>query len=241
MREILLICRKECLSLLRSTLSWCAFAGFVAATGAIFSTILRDSVGTSEQLPAILCTALHLAVCIPVSMFTMNLFAGERTSGTIETLMTSPVNDSQIVLGKYIAAFIMTCIAIAAAYIVFPAYLAMAAPQPRYSGLSLAAGIVVVVIFAAMWTAVGTLLSLMSRHQAPPAILTIIITLTFSALFTGNIIGFESVLSALRIDIADFARGNADSRVIFFAVSTTVFLLFWAVRVLESRRWISSK
>lgn len=241
MRKILLICRRDCLSLLRSTLSWSAFAVYTAATGLLFAAALRNSTGTTEPLPAILCTQLLLAMCIPAAMFTMNLFAQERSSGTIEALMSAPVTDAQVVLGKFLAAFIMTCAAIGIACLVFPAYLAFAAPPPRHSALSLAAGIAATSLFAAMWCALGTLLSLLSRHQAPPAILTLIIALAFSATFTGKIGGLDIARPELSVDIADFARGNADSRIVFFAVSTTLFLLFCAVRVLESRRWASSK
>lgn len=241
MRVILLICRKDCLSLLRSTLSWSAFAVYTAVTGLLFTAMLRNATGTTEHLPAIFCMQLLLAMCIPASMFTMNLFAHERASGTIETLMSAPVTDAQVVLGKFLAAFIMTCLAIATACLVLPAYLAIAAPPPRYSTLSLATGIASTTLFAAMWCSLGTLLSLLSRHQAPPAIITLIISLAFSAAFTGNIRGLDGARTAFRIDIADFSRGNADSRIIFFAVSTTLFLLFCAVRVLESRRWASSK
>lgn len=241
MNPIIAIWRKECISLLRSTLSWCAFAGYVSATGLLFTIGLRHATGTYEHLPAILCTQLCLAMCIPAAMFTMSLFASERALGTIETLMTAPITDAQVVVGKFAASFTMTCGAVAAACLIFPAYLRMAAPPPQYSLLSLYAGIAVVLLFAAMWCALGTLLSLLSRHQAPPAIMTMILTLASAAAFTGMIPGFDSTRLLYSVRITDFARGTADSRLIFLAVSLTVFLLFCAVRVLESRRWASSK
>lgn len=241
MSPVTAIWRKECFSLLRSTLSWCAFAGYVSATGLLFTIGLRHAAGTYEHLPAILCTQLCLAMCIPAAMFTMSLFASERSFGTIETLMTAPVTDAQVVIGKFAAAFTMTCAAIAAACLVLPVYLKMAAPPPRYSPLSLYAGIGVVVLFAAMWCSLGTLLSLLSRHQAPPAILTMTLTLASAAALTGSIPGFDGARLGYSARLTDFARGTADSRLIFLAVSLTLFLLFCAVRVLESRRWTSSK
>ena len=202
--------------------------------------MLRNATGTTEHLPAIFCMQLLLAMCIPASMFTMNLFAHERASGTIETLMSAPVTDAQVVLGKFLAAFIMTCLAIAIACLVLPAYLAIAAPPPRYSTLSLATGIASTTLFAAMWCSLGTLLSLLSRHQAPPAIITLIISLD-SRRFTGNIRGLMAQEQRFALISQTSHAATADSRIIFFAVSTTLFLLFCAVRVLESRRWASSK
>ena len=233
--------RKECRSSVRSPIAWCVFAGFTAVTGILFTAALRKASGSAEALPAVFCTQMILALCIPVSLFTMSLFSTERASGTLETLMTAPVTDAQVVLGKFTAAFTLVCLSIAIAFLIFPIYQHIAAPPPPYSELSLAAGLAIVVLYAATWCAAGTLLSILSHHQAPAAMATLVVTLSSAAALTGNIPGFNSTEFMHSIDIVDFARGTADTRIVFIALSGLVFLLFCAVRILESRRWSSAK
>ncbi len=235
------IWHKECHSFLRSPIAWCIFAGFTAVTGALFTAALRQSDGSSDYLPAVLCTQIILALCIPVSFFTMSLFATEKSTGTIETLMTAPVTDSQVVLGKFAAAYTLVCISMVIAFCIFPIYLNLAAPPPLFSNTSLYAGLAGAALCAASWCALGTLISLLSHHQAPAAIATLVVTLASAAAFTDKIPGFNHAGFAQALDIADFARGLVDTRIVFAAVSTLIFLLFVATRVLESRRWSSIK
>ena len=235
------IWKRECLGALRSPASWWIVAGFTAVAGLRFTSALRIAAGTIEHMPAVFCTQLLLALCIPVALFTMGLFASERANGTLEPLMTAPVSDAQVVLGKFAAAFTLVFVSLVFASLVLPVYMAYAAPAPACSRPSLYTGFAVVALFAAAWCAAGTLVSLLSPHPAAAALATAVFTLGCATAFTGNVPGFGGRLVLLPTDIADFARGSADTRVLFAAVSATALLLFCAVRVLESRRWINSK
>ena len=86
------IWKRECLGALRSPASWWIVAGFTAVAGLRFTSALRIAAGTIEHMPAVFCTQLLLALCIPVALFTMGLFASERANGTLEPLMTAPVS-----------------------------------------------------------------------------------------------------------------------------------------------------
>lgn len=241
MNPAVTIWKKECRSAMRSPIAWCVFAGFTSVTGVLFTASLRSASGMAEHLPALLCTQLLLALCIPVSLFTMSLFATERASGTLETLMTAPVTDTQVVLGKFASAFTLVCVSIAIACAILPVYTALAAPPPPFSTRSLYAGLAIVTLYAATWCAAGTLLSLLSHHQTPAAIASLVMTLASAAALTGNVPGFDKIAFMHALDIADFARGSADTRTVFTAASSLLFFLFCAVRVLESRRWTSAK
>lgn len=241
MNPALTIWRKECRSFLRAPIAWCVFAGFTAVCGVLFTAALRHASGSTDSLPAVLCTQMVLALCIPISLFTMSLFSTEKATGTIETLMTAPVTDAQVVIGKFAAAFTLVCMSLAFAFSIFPVYLHLATPAPAYSPLSLYIGMVAVTFCAATGCALGTLISLLSRQQAPAAITTLLITLASAAAFTDAIPGFSGVGFFKGFDVADFARGTADTRIGFATVSTFIFLLFIAIRILESRRWSSVK
>lgn len=235
------IWRKECRSFLRAPVAWCIFAGFTAVSGVVFTSALRQANGSTDSLPAVLCTQLLLALCIPIAFFTMSLFSNEKATGTLETLMTAPITDAQVVLGKFAAAYTLVCIALAITFLIFPVYLKLATPPPSYSNLSLHVGLAAVALCAATGCALGVLVSLLSHHQAPAAITTLLITFASAAAFTDSIPGFNGVGLFQALDVADFARGIADTRIFFAAVSTLIFLLFIAIRVLESRRWSSVK
>ncbi len=235
------IWKRECLAALRGPVSWWVFAGFTAVAGLRFTSALRLAAGTIEHMPAVFCTQLLLALCIPVALFTMGLFAAERANGTLEALMSAPVSDAQVVLGKFAAACTLTFAALLFAALVLPVYMAYAAPAPACSRLALYTGFAVVSLFAAAGCAAGSLVSLLTPHPAIAALVTGGFTLAGALTLTGNVPGFGGRLVLLPTDIADFARGSADTRVVFAAASAILLLLFCAVRVLESRRWIASK
>lgn len=235
------IWRRESKSLLRSPVAWCVFAGFVAANGIRFTAALRQAEGTVESLPAVLCSQLLLTLCIPTAFFTMGLFATEKSTGTLETLITAPVTDAQVVIGKFLAACSTTWLAIAFATLIFPITLKLAALPPAFSTLSLYGGLAAVAFYAATWCALGTLISLLSNHQAPAGVATLGTTLVWATIATDSLPDFARTLIPIHYDVADFARGIVDTRFIFVAISSLVFLLFCAVRILESRRWSSTK
>ena len=235
-----IIWKKECKSALRSPVAWCVFAGFTALVSLLFIASLRAGDNTFEHLPAMFCTQVYLCLCIPVSLFTMRLFAEEKTSGTIEMLMTSPVRDVDVVMGKFFAAYTLVVLSIGACFIAFPCYTHIANPPPAYSQNSLYGGIIAVLIVAAMWCAIGTFISLLSRHQTVAAVATLVIVLAFAAIFTGNVPGFEHLGVFESIDFADVARGTLDSRMLCGVISILVFFLFCSVRLLESRRWCNA-
>jgi len=241
MNPVFTIWRRESKSILRSPVAWCVFAGFVAATGIRFTTALRQAEGSVESLAAVLCTQLLLTLCIPVAFFTMGLFATEKSTGTLETLITAPVTDAQIVMGKFLAACSTIWIAIAFATAIFPITLKLATPPPTFSALSLYGGLIAVALHAASWCALGTLISLLSKHQAPAGVVTLAATLAWATITTDNLPHFVTTLVPIHVDAADFARGIIDTRYLFAALSSLLFLLFCAIRILESRRWSSAK
>lgn len=241
MNPVFTIVNRECKSVLRSPISWCVFAGYTALVGLLFTAALRSNDNSFEHVPAIFCIQLFLGICIPIGLFTMRLFAEEKAHGTLEMLMTSPVSDTQVVMGKFLSSFILVVMAIAMAFLVFPVYMSYATPPAIYSEMSMYGGIFVVLLLAASWCAIGTFFSLLSYHQTVSAAATVVVVLSSAAAFTGNIPGFDPSGICDAVDFSDAARGTLDSRIIFGSLSTTFLFLFSSIRVLESRRWCRSK
>jgi ABC-2 type transport system permease protein len=231
--------RKECRVALRFPATWCVFAACASLVGLFFSFALRAAAGGAGTLPELFCTPLALAAPLPAAFFTMGLFARERHNGTLETLLTAPVTDTQTVLAKFSAACLLALVALALCLPVFHAYLRLAAPPPEYDPLALAAGWCAVAAATALWTALGTLFSLLCRHESAAGAATLIVGFGISLPVSGAIeLPFDSALAPY--SLVAFARGVADTRPLFAALSGTLFLLFLSVRVLESRRWLVS-
>ncbi|MBO7298490.1 MAG: ABC transporter permease subunit [Kiritimatiellae bacterium] len=235
-----IIWKRECKAALRSPVAWCVFAGFTSLVSLLFVAALRAGDNTFEHLPAMFCIQVYLCLCIPVSLFTMRLFSEEKTNGTIEMLMTAPVRDVDVVMGKFFSAYTLVALSIGASFIAFPLYTNLANPPPAFSQDSLYGGIISVLLVAAMWCAIGTFISLLSRHQSVSAAATLVIVLSSAVAFTGNVPGFEFIGIFETIDFADVARGTLDSRMLCGVVSILIFFLFCSVRLLESRRWCNA-
>src|SRR3974390_1364090 len=122
MSQILLICRKELKSYFASPIAYLLMAAFGLIFGYGTFTATREFVRFSFQMQfqgggqpmnineQIISPLLNFAGTITlflVPMITMRLFAEEKKSGTIELLLTSPVTDTQIILGKWLGAMLL--------------------------------------------------------------------------------------------------------------------------------------
>ncbi|MCL1909912.1 MAG: ABC transporter permease subunit, partial [Kiritimatiellaeota bacterium] len=164
---------------------------------------------------------------------TMGLFSGERSRGTLETLLAAPVSERNLTLSKFGAAFALVCVAIAFASATALIYLRLAVPPPEFARAEIFGALFICVLAAAVWTAAGTFFSALSYHQAPSCVATLALALGSASLLTRSFPGFTGEMFP---DLADFARGAADTRVIFAAITLTVFLLTLATRVMQLRR-----
>ena len=231
--------RKECRVALRSPAAWGVFASCAALVGLFFTLSLRAAAGAQATLPALFCTPLALSSPLPAAFFTMGLFARERHNGTLEALLTAPVTDGQAVLGKFFAAYALSLFALALCLPVFHVYLRLAAPPPEWDPALLAGGFGAVAAATALWTAVGTFFSLLCRHESAAGAATLIVCFCAALPLSGVVeLPFDSVLAPY--SLVAFARGVADTRPIFAALSGAAFFLFCSIRVLESRRWSTS-
>ncbi len=172
-------------------------------------------------------------------VLTMRLLSEERRSGTIEVLMTAPITEAQVVLGKYVAALSF--------YIaLWVPTLAYAGVIARYSAVDwgpVASGYLGIAGVGALFLAAGLLASAVTRSQLIAALLTFVILVpmfTFGLL--ENLVNNEiakQVFGYLNLwqHMDDFAKGIVDSRRLVYYASATVFLLFLATRTLAVKKW----
>jgi ABC-2 type transport system permease protein len=176
---------------------------------------------------------------------TMRLFALEKFSGTFETLMTTPVTDAQVVLAKFVAAFIfyvtmwlplLGCLFVIRHY---------TNDTSSWDPGALCSTFLGILLFGAVFMAVGCCASALTRSQVIAAMISLafgasLFLLGYVATQFANSPGWAGqVLASFNLfdQMHDFARGIVDTRPIILCVSLTLFFLFLTLRVIESRRW----
>ena len=193
------------------------------------SLVVRDFFGVLSSLLLFL-----------TPMLTMGVYAEERKRGTMELLMTSPVTDTQIVLGKYFASLSLFVIMLLPTmlYLVFTFFHSdPAAPWQvlwcAYLGALLLGGALL---------AIGSFFSSLTENQLIAAVLTfgaflILWVIDFGS--QGASSGIGAVLQYLSVvkHYDDFTRGVLDTSSLIFYLSFILLALFLTVRSIDSMRW----
>ncbi|MCC6678342.1 MAG: ABC transporter permease subunit [Phycisphaerales bacterium] len=239
MKTFLAVMGRELSSLFRLPVGWIVIALYAFLTGVIFATqILRP--GEAATMRQFFGVAGWLLIPVAPAI-SMRLFADEARSGTLETLMTSPVTDLAVVLGKFggAAAFL---IAMLAPTLVHVGLLA-AFSEPRPDLGPIVAGYLSVLLLGMMFLAAGAFFSSLTSNQTL-AFLASLFFLLF-LLMVSLLGGYEAPVwlqgplrtLAIAPRLTDFAKGVIDvSHVVFFLTLTGWFLVLTYLS-LGSRRW----
>lgn len=252
------ICRKELGSYFASPIAWAVMAlyavifgfFFYAATG-YFVQASMESQMTGRSFPMninemiirpVLMNASVIGLFL-IPMITMRLFAEEKRSGTIELLVTSPVPDWAIIVGKWLSAVLLYAIVIVVASI--PIAFLFAWGKPDWKPLVI--GYLGLLMQGAALIALGAFLSTTTRNQIIAGVAGFVISLLLWVIewtanlssvinsSVGKVLGYLSVVTHLE----PFTKGVLDSRDVVFFISLTFLGLFLAARSLESLRWRS--
>jgi ABC-2 type transport system permease protein len=216
---------------------------FLAVASATFLLEVTQYPVLHQPLTMALFDAIVVWLTILVTVVSMRLFAEEKRSGTLETLMTVPVTETEIVLGKYAGALsflILVTLPMAATFGMLVAVSPSVALADIDVGALLAGGGILVLV-SSLLVSVGLLVSLLTRNQIIAAVCCF--CAIWGVLLLGWIVTMVSggAVQATAISVTDhihdFSRGVVDTRPLVLYVSGTALFLFASVRVLESRRW----
>ena len=243
MRSFFAILMREISSLFLSPVAYVTAVVFIAASSWTFLEAVDVNTGGDDPLMMLLMISVLIWTPILVTVVCMRLFAEEKRSGTLETLMTVAVSERSVVLGKYIGAllFVWVVMAPAVAMIYVFSYI-----SPGIDGVdvySLAGGCVMLMLITLACVAIGLLVSMFTRNQIVAAICCFAaVCIPFfvkSVVFVVPAVG-DSVVDYFSIEkqLTEFVSGVISLQVVVLYLSVAVFMLFTAVRVLESRRWI---
>ncbi len=214
-----------------------AFFTMASMQAAMNPQMARDLTVTDSVLrPLFSNVSVILLLLIP--LVTMRLFAEERRSGTIELLLTYPVRDGAVLVGKYLAALTLYALMLAFT-LLYPALLFYFA---RVEWGPLVTGYLGLLLMGATFLSVGVFASSLTENQIVSSLITFGVLLIFwvigwSADYAGGVWG--KVLSDLSIleHYDTFAKGVLDTKDVVYYVNFTVLGLFLTLRSLEARRW----
>jgi len=235
MNNILTIFRKELRSYFSSPVAYIVLAVFLIITGWFFtSNLFLGGVVTMRNVFDI----IPFIFLFFIPAITMRSFAEEKKTGTIELLLTKPITDLDIVIGKFLAALALTAIALLFTWIYvislsFIGKLDFGAVTGAYIGLLLMAGV---------YISIGIFASSLTHNQVVAFIISFLIVF---ALFMLNKVliflpsGLASIFEYLSIDyhFGNIARGVLDSRNLIYYFSGILIFILLTKTSLESRRW----
>jgi len=237
--RIWVLAKRELAAFFYSPIAYVVTAVFLAVSGVFFMGEVFQP-GQEAQMRSLFDRQAFILVFI-LPMLTMRLLAEEFRSGTIESLMTAPVRDFEVILGKFWGTWLFFA-ALLVPTLIYPVMVV------GYSGWSadvgpIFTGYLGLLLLGGLYIAVGTLTSTLTRNQVISAVLAFLVLSIFTFLLwglSGKVTGmWQTVLQSINVyeRFTDFSRGLLDVRHLVFFVSLTVGILFVAVKVLESRRW----
>ena len=238
MRNVVTMAQHEIGAYFLSPIAYAVSAIFLFSAGLAFGlgTVTQ---GGEASMRGLFDFWIILILAFVLPMLTMRLMSEELRSGTIETLMTAPITEAEVVVGKFLGAFAFFVILLAS-LLVFPIMLG------RYGSLDLGlltCHYIGLLLLGALYISVGLFFSTMTKHQVISVLasFTLLALMTFAshalALKTEGWIKVLLQQMSIRTHFQDFVRGTLDLNHLVFFVTTTAFFLFISVKTLETRRW----
>jgi ABC-2 type transport system permease protein len=247
MNNILTIARKELKVYFVSPLFYVVTALFVLAYGFFFA------INTISSQQADLSTTFNIVVFVMVllaPLLTMRLISQEKQQGTIELLLTNPVRDIELVLGKYLAALVMLLTLLSTTLISLVILLLTAVDKQSFLFLKLGqldwgpifTGYLGNILVLGGFMAVGLFASTLTQNQIIAAVVSIVFLLLLliipsaSSLFQPPASDFLSYLSP-RDHIAAFGSGTLAVPDLLYGLTMVCVPLYLAVVALGARKW----
>lgn len=254
MMGVLAIFKKEMRSYFASPIAYAVFTIFLVISGYFFYTILTffSLISMQASMNPGLATGLNVTdgilrpffsdvsvvLLFMMPLITMRLFAEERKQGTLELLLTYPVRDGEILLGKFIAATALSALLLLST-IVYPILLVFWSEPELYPILT---GYLGLLLLAMAFISLGLLFSSLTENQIVAA------ALAFGALLMFWIIGWGATLAegdwallfrqlSILEHLTSFARGVVETKDVGYYVGLTSFFLFATLKSMEIRRW----
>jgi gliding motility-associated transport system permease protein len=253
MSNVLAIAHKELRSYFASPIAYIVIGFFALLFGWFYIGILDwfvrqglqgqmgmgpTSANVNQQMirPLILNVTVVFLFLLP--LITMRTYAEEKRSGTIELLLTSPLTDLEIVLGKFLGALGLYAVMVALTLIHFGLLFAFGKPEWK----PLATAYLGLLLFGACFIALGLFISSLTKNQIVAGAATFgVFLLLWVVDWIGESMGptGQAILKYLSMTehLEDFVKGVIDTKHLVYYLSFIAFGLFLTVRSVDTERW----
>jgi ABC-2 type transport system permease protein len=249
----LTIFRKELNSYFRSPIAYGVMAFFALISGYFFyvavayfmqASIQSSMMGQSQPMNVNdsvirpLFSNISVIGLFVIPMITMRLFAEEKRTGTIELLITSPITDWEIILGKWLAALALYAAILVVSLLSMIMLFTYGQPDWR----PMVVGFLGLLLQGGCLLAIGTFISTCTRNQIVAGVAGFSVCLllwvldwvsSFQDSAAAKVVSYMSVLQ----HFDSFSKGVLDSKDIIYYLSAIFIGLFLTGRSLESLRW----
>lgn len=236
MRNLMSIAQREMRAYFNGPVAYVLIAIYLVLTTIFFSN--QFAPGLVPEMRATL-NLMVIPLIFLVPMLTMRLVSEELSRGTIETLMTAPVTDTQVIVGKFLGAMGFLLLLLLTT-LVYPAVLNVFG-DPDFGPIG--SGYLGLVLVGGLFVSIGLLASTVTRSQIVAGMLAVTVLAVMTLLTNYLAADLEGWARRAMRYIGFYARYEnfsmgmiALSDVVYF-LSMTAFALFVSVKVLESRKW----
>ena len=253
MSNILAIAQKEIRAYFSSPIAYIVIGLFALLFGYFYVAILdwfvRQSMSGAMGMaptplnlnqqfvrPLLLNATVVLLFVLP--MITMRTYAEEKRSGTIELLLTSPLTDMQIIVGKFVGALLLYASMLGVTLLYVAVLFVFGNPEWK----PIATAYLGLILLGGCFISVGMLISSFTGNQIVAGMLTFGVFLLLWVIdWIGSFLGpsGETIVNYLSITrhFEDFAKGVIDTTHLIYYVSFITFGLFLTAKSVDSERW----
>ncbi len=249
--QFIALTRRELAAYFLSPIGFLVLGGMALAQwGAYYFFVSRLASargGIPEPIVALYFIAFFpvLAVLLEVPALTMRLLSEEKRTGSLEVLLTAPVNEAPVVLSKFLATWLFFMLTWLPSGL-FLVALRLETDQP-FDYRPMFSFYIALAAQGFAWVAIGLFFSSLTRNQIVAAVLMFVVMLFFFGCYlikdSPTALGLPTVLQIAigRLSFIDMWQdslsGKLPLRDVLLFLSVGVFFLFLSVKVLETRKW----
>jgi len=252
MRNVMAIAERELRSYFASPMAYVIIGFFLLPFGVFFflylNMFVRNSMqmgqfgggsqNVNQQVIRYVLQNASVIILFIMPMITMRTYAEEKRSGTIELLLTSPVSDVEIILGKFFGALGLYVAMLAVTLLYIGILFVYGSPEWKpiisaYLGL---------LLMGAAFVSIGLLISSTTNNQIVAGVVTFVVFLLFWIIgwfadSAGPTIGPITSYLSITEHFDDFSKGVIDTKHVIYYLSLITFGLFLTAKSVDTERW----
>ena len=235
---------KEIRSFFSSLIAYIVIIVFLLITGLLLWVVRDNTLDAGYSNLDILFLISPWVLIFLISAITMRSFSEEKKAGTLEILITKPLTDFQIILGKYMAGLLLVALALLPTLIYFYTIYKLGDPVGNIDTGATWGSYFGLLWLGSIYVSIGIFSSSLTDNQIVSFILSMVLCAAMYILFEliSGISLFHGIdyyvqWLGIQAHYQSISRGVLDSRDLVYFISVTLFFLWLTKTRLESRKW----